>query len=103
MLDLRDENQTEKEVVVPKAVWQTDRMTDQIDSVLVACQRLREGASRMSPEAFRGCLKRSIGASKDYADVCWVSFQDDPVGYLASRNPQSQSREIIRVILEITA
>jgi len=74
----------------------------EIDSALALCHRLRDGAARMTRQQFRNCLKRSIGANKDYADGVRVSFQNNPAAFLAHRNPQTQSQELLRVILEIT-
>jgi hypothetical protein len=78
-------------------------MTPEIESALALCHRLRDGASRMTRQQFRNCLSRAIGADKDYADGVWISFQDNPAFFLAHRNPQSQSLELLRVILKITA
>ncbi len=74
----------------------------EIESALALCHRLRDGAARMTRQQFRNCLKRSIGANKDYADGVRVSFQNNPAAFLAHRNPQTQSQELLRVILEIT-
>lgn len=71
-------------------------------AALAICHRLRDGAARMTRQQFRNCLKRSIGAGKDYADNCRRHFQDNPAAYLASRTPQTQSTELLRVILKIT-
>ena len=70
--------------------------------VLAICHRLRDGAARMTRQQFRNCLKRAIGADADYADNVWISFENNPAAFLAHRNPESQSIELIRVILEIT-
>src|ERR1019366_9073798 len=74
----------------------------EITNALSLCHRLRDGAARMTRQQFRNCLKRSIGSNKDYADGVWIPFQDNPAAFLAHRTPQSQSRELLRVILEIT-
>lgn len=75
---------------------------DEIERALKFCHRLRDGAARMTRQQFRDSLKRSIGATKDYADANWVSFQNNPAAFLAHRNPQSQSEDLLNVILEIT-
>lgn len=74
----------------------------EVDNALALCHRLRDGAGRMTRQQFRNSLKRSIGATKDYADGCWRSFQDNPAAFLAHRNPQTQSHDLLRVMLEIT-
>lgn len=74
----------------------------EVVQALAFCHRLRDGAARMTRQQFRNCLKRAIGADKDYADGVWISFQNNPAAFLAHRNPQSQSEEVLRVILEIT-
>lgn len=61
---------------------------------------LKLGVDDMTLQQFRNALKRSIGANKDYADGCWIPFMNDPLGYLATRNPQKQSEELIRVALK---
>lgn len=71
-------------------------------AALAICHRLRDGAARMTRQQFRNCLKRSIGADKGYADNCRRHFQDNPAAYLASRTPQTQSIELLRVIFRIT-
>jgi hypothetical protein len=74
----------------------------EIVAALDLCHRLRDGAARMTRQQFRNCLKRSIGAGKDYADGVWISFENNPAAFLAHRQPQSQSHELLRVLLEIT-
>ena|ERR1019366_440335 len=74
----------------------------EITNALNLCHRLRDGAARMTRQQFRNCLNRAIGATKDYADNVRCDFQDNPAAFLAHRNPQTQSRELLRVILEIT-
>jgi len=76
--------------------------SNEVVNALALCHRLRDGAARMSRQQFRNSLNRSIGATKDYADGCWVSFQNNPAAFLAHRNPQTQSHDLLRVILEIT-
>lgn len=76
--------------------------SNEIEAALTLCHRLRDGAARMTRQQFRNSLNRSIGATKDYADANWVSFQNNPAAFLAHRNPQTQSHDLLRVILEIT-
>jgi hypothetical protein len=73
----------------------------EVPYALGLCHRLRDGAARMTKQEFRNCLKRSIGADKDYADGCRRHFQDNPAAYLASRTPQVQSEELLRKMFEI--
>ena len=84
------------------ALPQASGSAAEIDSALALCHRLRDGAARMTRQQFRNCLKRSIGADKDYADGVRASFQNNPAAFLAHRNPQTQSQELLRVILKIT-
>jgi hypothetical protein len=56
----------------------------------------------MTKEQFRECLKRSINADADYADGVINHFRDNPAAFLAHRSPQTQSTELLRVLLEIT-
>jgi len=58
------------------------------------------GLQKITRKQFRNALKRSIGATADYADGCWNTFQDNPLGYLATRNPQSQSEALLRIALK---
>lgn len=76
--------------------------SSEIEAALALCHRLRDGAARMSRQQFRNSLNRSIGATKEYADANWVSFQNNPAAFLAHRNPKTQSHDLLRVILEIT-
>ena len=62
---------------------------------------VRKGSLLMSQQQFRNCLKRSIGAAKDYADGCWNGFQDSPMHYMASRVPLSQGKELFKKCLEL--
>lgn len=75
---------------------------DEIERALALCHRLRDGAARMTRQQFRNCLKRAIGADKSYSDQIIVHFRDNPAAFLAHRNPQSQSEELLKVILKIT-
>lgn len=77
-------------------------LTPEIFGALELCHRLRNGAARMTKQEFRNCLKRAIRANKEYADGVRVHFQDNPAAFLAHRSPQSQSVELLKVILEIT-
>ncbi len=83
---------------------QTEKTTSdkEIESALSLCHRLQSGAAKMSREQFRASLRLSIGASKEYADGVYITFKDSPSSYLASRNPQSQSLDLIRIILDLT-
>jgi len=62
---------------------------------------LNRGAALMTKQQFRNALSRSIGASKDYADGCFNSFKDNPMGYLTSRNPPQQAHALIRRMMII--
>ena len=80
--------------------WNTRQLG--VKESLALCHRLRDGAARMTRQQFRNALTRSIGSTKDYSDNVRPNFQDNPAAFLAHRNPQSQSEELLRVILEIT-
>ena len=70
---------------------------------LAALRVLRDGSFEMTRQQFRNALKRSIGASKDYADGCWVPFQDSPMHYICSRTDEAQSLELVRLCMELGA
>lgn len=72
---------------------------DNAEAVLEIVNRLARGVARMTKRQFCESLKRSIGATEDYADGCWVAFQDNPAAYLANRNPQTQSLGLLRDVL----
>jgi hypothetical protein len=76
---------------------------DEINAALKLCHRLRNGAARMTKDQFRDCLARAFGVRDNaYADNVRVHFQDNPAAFLAHRTPQTQSIELLRVLLEIT-
>ena len=74
-----------------------------VADALEICHRLRNGAARMTRQQFRNALKKAIGADKDYADNVRVHFQNNPAAFLAHRQPQSQSTELLKVVLRITS
>jgi hypothetical protein len=59
------------------------------------------GSNRMTRQQFRNVLRKSIGASKDYADGCLNSFRDNPAGYVITRNPDVQGRYLIERCMEL--
>jgi hypothetical protein len=61
------------------------------------------GANRMTRQQFRNVLRKSIGAWKDYADGCFISFKDNPAGYVTTRNPDTQGRCLIERCMELGA
>jgi hypothetical protein len=73
--------------------------TAQTTIYLAAAHFFRDGAEVITFDDFARALERSIGANRDYAKNCYPTFQSDPAGYLASRNPQTQSEELIAVML----
>lgn len=76
---------------------------DAVGDAFKLCHRLRNGAARMTKEQFRDCLARALGVKDhEYADKVRVYFQDNPAAFLAHRTPQTQSIELLRVLLEIT-
>lgn len=77
-------------------------MNEEVKAALLLCHRLRNGAARMTKQQFRDCLKRAIDADADYSDNVRVQFQNNPAAFLAHRNPQSQSEELLAVLLDIT-
>ena len=62
---------------------------------------LRRGAQKMTKQQFRNALKRSIGADKEYAAGAWIQFQDSPMHYLCSRNPQEQAMELVKIMMKL--
>jgi len=62
---------------------------------------VRKGSLEMSKQQFRNCLKRSIGANKYYADLCWKDFQDSPMHYMASRTPLYQGKVLFDKCLKL--
>lgn len=69
------------------------------EMVLAIIEHLRDGGFAMTRQKFRNCLKRSIGANKEYADGCWADFQDAPIHYICSRSNLEQKYELIRTML----
>lgn len=74
----------------------------EITDTLKLCHRLRNGAARMTRAQFNQAMHKAIGAAPDYCDNVRVAFQNNPAAFLAHRNPQSQSVELLRTLLEIT-
>lgn len=70
-----------------------------ISALLDAAHVLRDAAATLSFEDFAAALKETVGADESYARDVFISFQNNPAAFLASRNPQTQSVEIIRRIL----
>lgn len=68
---------------------------------LADLELLREGRFRMTKQQFRNALKRSIGATKDYADGCWIPFQDSPLDYILSRSHVEQKLELIKLCIRL--
>jgi hypothetical protein len=69
--------------------------------LLTQLHRLRAGAFRVTKQRFRNALRRSIGATPDYADPLWRHFQDSPLHYICSRTDQAQQLELVRVCLAL--
>lgn len=59
-------------------------------------QRLQRGVHRMTIDDFSQVLADSIGASRDYARSCWARFQDNPLGYMSSRQPERQGEVLMQ-------
>lgn len=53
-------------------------------------KRLSRGAYRITFKEFDQALAQSIGSSTEYARGCWPSFQNNPLAYMTSRNPERQ-------------
>jgi hypothetical protein len=70
-------------------------------SVLETLFQFQRGLYRMTRQQFRNCLRRSIGATMDYADECWVPFQNNSVGYICSRTHLAQQLELIKVCMKL--
>lgn len=70
--------------------------------ILETFERFRNGAFAMTRQRFRNALKRSIGASKHYADGCWNNFQDSPLHYICSRSDQKQKLELIALCMKLS-
>lgn len=75
---------------------------EEITAALKLCHRLRNGAARMTKAQFNAAMHKAIGADADYCAGVRVHFQNNPAAFLAHRTPQSQSIELLRVLLEIT-
>lgn len=71
----------------------------EIQHYLSAAHFLRDRAEKLSFEAFHGALSSAVGADENYARVQFIRFQNNPAAFLASRNPQTQSEEILREML----
>lgn len=56
----------------------------------------------MTRQQFADTLMRTIRADADYSNHVWVDFQNNPAAFLAHRCPQSQSIELIRILMELT-
>lgn len=55
----------------------------------------------ITKQKFRNALKRSIGANKDYADGCWIAFQNSPMFYVLSRTDKAQTNELIKLCVKL--
>lgn len=56
--------------------------------------RLKFGLVRISFKDFDEVLRTSVGASKEYSQLCWPRFQDNPISYITSRNPIAQGQAL---------
>jgi len=63
--------------------------------------QLRDGAFRVTKQRFRNALKRSIGATPDYADPLWRHFQDSPLHYICSRTDRAQQLELVKACMAL--
>lgn len=70
----------------------------EIDFILKAAMRLNEGAQRLSFEQFSESLYHVVGADKIYSQRAYEQFQTNPVAWLATRKPLTQSEEILRLM-----
>lgn len=71
------------------------------ETLLLNFEWFRHGALKMTRQQFRNALKRSIGATKDYADGCWKHFQDAPLHYICSRSNVEQKLELIKLCMKL--
>lgn len=47
---------------------------------------------------FAKILHDSIGAGRDYADACFITFKDTPLSYIATRSDEKQSSMLLDAI-----
>lgn len=60
-------------------------------------KRLRTGTHRINRRDFDEVLSLTIGATRDYTEFVWIKFQDDPLGYMTSRNPSIQGQALFEL------
>jgi hypothetical protein len=60
-------------------------------------KRLSRGLHRIDGKEFQAVLEESIGASREYARNCFPRFRDDPIGYMASRQPTIQGEKLLEL------
>jgi len=70
------------------------------DQALAYAHFLRDSAATLSFNDFYLALNRAVGCDKVYAGGVFKHFQDNPAAFLASRNPQSQSKELIAAMAD---
>lgn len=70
----------------------------EIDYILKAAMRLNEGAQRLTFEKFKRIMRKTVGADKIYSERQYQKFQENPVAWLATRVPLTQSEEVLRAM-----
>jgi hypothetical protein len=60
-------------------------------------KRLSRGLHRISGKEFQEVLEQTIGASREYSRNCFPRFRDDPIGYMASRQPEIQGVKLLEL------
>jgi hypothetical protein len=73
-----------------------------VEQTLSSLHEIRNGSFKVTRQMFRNSLKRSIGATKDYADGCCRHFQDSPLHYICSRSHTDQQLELVRLCLKLS-
>lgn len=63
-------------------------------------KRLQRGIHRMNRQDFDKVLAETIGATRDYTQYVWKLFQDNPIGYMTSRNPERQGQALFEMAWE---
>lgn len=70
-----------------------------LDQALTFCHLLRDRTDQISEKQFHECLYRAIRCDRSYANNVYIQFKNNPAAFLAHRQPQTQSVELLKLIL----
>jgi len=62
-------------------------------------ERLQRGLTRITYDEFKFALQGSLGhrLDEEYLRPRWAAFEDNPVGFMLSRNPIEQGESLLRI------